>query len=411
MQNLLIIGYTWPEPKTTGAGVRMMQLVDLFLNTDFKITFASAAEKSVYSEDLTSLGIRECNIKLNDASFDEFLKKLKPTIVLFDRFYTEEQFGWRVAEVCPNALRILDTEDLHFLRYSRELSLKNNQESNFLESDIAKRELASIYRCDLSLIISEVEMELLKNKFKIDAAILHYFPFLFDKESFSALNPPSFEERSHFVFIGNYKHKPNADAVLELKNTIWPLISKQLPEAEMHCYGAYESQQIKQLHNPKERFFISGWAKDVKIAIGNSRVMLAPLRFGAGLKRKLLEAMQLGTPSVTTKIGSEGVSDGILWNGFVEENPIDFANKAVWIYSNKSCWQESQAKGFEIIKTNFESSSFKSELLEKIQFIQKRLTKHRNSNFVGSVLMHHSLQSTKYMSKWIEDKNKFKNLL
>ncbi|MEX0995799.1 MAG: glycosyltransferase family 4 protein [Flavobacteriaceae bacterium] len=408
MQKLLIIGYTWPEPKTTGAGVRMMQLIDLFLKNDFQITFASAAEKSNYSVDFKPLGIQEKPIKLNDSSFDEFLKSLSPDIVLFDRFYTEEQFGWRVAEVCPGAIRIIDTEDLHFLRNARQHSLKNQNELNFLDSDIAKRELASIYRCDLSLIISEVEMKLLQNEFKIDTSLLHYIPFLFNKQAVSAKGLPTYEKRKNFIFIGNYKHAPNVDAVLELKKTIWPLISKQLPEAEMHCYGAYADQQISQLHNSKERFFISGWAEDAENVIGNSRVMLAPIRFGAGLKRKLLEAMQYGTPSVTTKIGSEGISSGILWNGFIEEESTNFANKAVQLYSDKSSWQEAQKNGFEILNTKFESSSFESGFLEKIRFIQKRLTKHRNSNFVGSVLMHHSLQSTKYLSKWIEEKNKTK---
>ncbi len=409
MKKLLIIGYTWPEPKTTGAGVRMMQLIDFFLKNGFEITFVSTAEKTKYSEDLITFGIQEKNIKLNDSTFDEYLKTLNPDIVLFDRFYTEEQFGWRVAEVCPRAMRILDTEDLHFLRNARQHSLKNQEELNFLESDITKRELASIYRCDLSLIISEIEMDLLQNSFNIDNSILQYLPFLFNKRDFSAKSLPTFEERNHFIFIGNYKHAPNVDAVLELKNTIWPLISKQLPEAEMHCYGAYAAQKIKQLHNSKERFFISGWTDDVTVAIGNARVMVAPLRFGAGLKRKLIEAMQYGTPSVTTKIGCEGISNGILWNGFIEENPIEFADKAVLLYSIKNCWQEAQKKGFEIINTKFESSIFESEILEKIKYILKNIIKHRNTNFVGSLLMHHTLQGTKYMSKWIEEKNKPKN--
>src|SRR5690606_12128233 len=105
------------------------------------------------------------NILLNNSSFDEFIKELKPEIVLFDRYITEEQFGWRVSENCPNTLKILDTEDLHFLRKAREEAVKAGKpisDAN-LFSETAKRELASILRCDLSLIISEYEMELLQN--------------------------------------------------------------------------------------------------------------------------------------------------------------------------------------------------------------------------------------------------------
>lgn len=404
MQKLLIIGYTWPEPKTTGAGVRMMQLISFFLKNDFQITVASTAEKSSYSENLVLLGIQEQSLLLNDSTFNDFVKKLQPDFVLFDRFYTEEQFGWRVAEVCPNAMRILDTEDLHFLRKSREQTIKLDKNVPLIFSEVAKREMASIYRCDLSLIISEVEMKLLQNKFNVDALLLHYLPFLNQNKTISK-ETPTFEDRKHFIFIGNYKHQPNVDSVLELKNKIWPLISKMIPDAELHCFGAYASKQIEQLHKPDERFFVKGWVDDLQTTIENARVMLAPLRFGAGLKRKLIEAMQFGTPSLTTQIGSEGISDEKKWNGFILDDTIDFSEKAVQLYTNKSLWQKSQQKGFEILQ-NFNSLNFEGEFLEKIFSIKNNLESHRNSNFTGALLMYHTFQSTKYMSKWIEEKNK-----
>jgi spore coat polysaccharide biosynthesis predicted glycosyltransferase SpsG len=148
---LLIIGHTFPEPKTTAAGSRMMQLIDLFREENFQITFASTAAISERTANLEVHHISVKNILLNDASFDEFIKQLNPEIVIFDRYITEEQFGWRVSENCPNSLKILDTEDLHFLRKAREEAVKNNK--NFSEanlfSETAKRELASILRCDV----------------------------------------------------------------------------------------------------------------------------------------------------------------------------------------------------------------------------------------------------------------------
>lgn len=404
MQKLLIIGYTWPEPKTTGAGVRMMQLIDFFLKNDFQITFASAAEKSNYSEDLKPLGIQEKSIKLNDSTFDEFLKSLKPTLVLFDRFYTEEQFGWRVAEVCPDAMRILDTEDLHFLRRAREEALKKSKEVNLLLSEIAKREVASMFRCDLSLIISEAEIKIVTEQFKVDISLLVYLPFL--PESIEPELLPGFQDRNHFIFLGNYKHQPNVDAVLELKNQIWPLISQQLPEAELHCYGAYASDQIKQFHKPSERFFVDGWTEDAEAKIKNARVMLVPLRFGAGLKGKLIQSMQFGTPSVTTSTGAEGINSELPWNGFVEDDVKLFAAKAVDLYSNQEIWQQSQSNGYEILSRRFNSFNFTSGFLDKLQASFWQLKTHRQNNFIGSLLMHHTAQSSKYLSKWIEEKNK-----
>ncbi len=117
-QHILILGTVWVEPNSSAAGSRMLQLIELFQDQNYKVTFASTAQKSEKAANLTSLQVDEVAIELNSSSFDDFISNLKPTIVLFDRFMTEEQFGWRVAENCPNALRILDTEDLHFTQSS-----------------------------------------------------------------------------------------------------------------------------------------------------------------------------------------------------------------------------------------------------------------------------------------------------
>ena len=152
-QQVLIIGYVWVEPNSSAAGSRMLQLIEQFSEQDYKITFASPAQKGEKASNLNSLGIDEVSIELNNSTFDDFIKELQPTIVLFDRFMMEEQFGWRVVENCPKAIRILDTEDLHFLRKTRQNQYKKGEEFTIealLKSDDAKREIAAILRCDLS---------------------------------------------------------------------------------------------------------------------------------------------------------------------------------------------------------------------------------------------------------------------
>ena len=166
-KSLLIIGFVWPEPKSSAAGNRMMQLIALFQGNGYEITFASTAQNLEFSEDVSALGITTKTIELNSATFDDFIKELHPEIVLFDRFMVEEQFGWRVSESCPNVLKILNTEDLHCLRNARQLAVKENRDFHLddLFSDMAKREIASILRCDVSLMVSQFEIELLKNHF------------------------------------------------------------------------------------------------------------------------------------------------------------------------------------------------------------------------------------------------------
>jgi glycosyltransferase involved in cell wall biosynthesis len=409
-QQVLIIGSIWVEPNSSAAGKRMLQLITLFLERGHIITFVSAAQKSAKAFDLTSLGIQEFPIELNNGSFDNFIKKLQPQIVLFDRFIMEEQFGWRVAEHCPEAIRILDTEDLHCLRKTREICLKKNIPFSYeelLKQDISKREIAAILRCDLSLIISPFEIEILKNTFKVAESILMYLPFLFDKiDVYQQQKWNPFEKREHFVFIGNFMHKPNIDAVLSLKNEIWSTIKKQLPKAEIHIYGAYLNQQIAELHNKKEGFIIKGFVENANEVVGNAKVVLAPLNFGAGIKGKLTEAMLCGTPSITTSIGAEGMHDTLPWNGFIEDDFSDFALKATELYIHKSLWEQAQLNGVAIINCIYNKEKNGKLLFNIIHQIQQNLERHRASNFLGRVLEYKILQASKYMSKWIEQKNR-----
>ncbi|MFB0910489.1 MAG: glycosyltransferase, partial [Flavobacterium sp.] len=252
-KKILIIGSVWPEPDSSAAGTRMLQLISLFREEGFLVTFASPAMDSDFMIDLTLVGVVKKSIALNCSSFDAFVKELNPSVVLFDRFMMEEQFGWRVSENCPDAIRLLDTEDLHCLRVARHNAFKEKrcfEEENILKEEVAKREIASILRCDLSLMISEYEIELLTNRFKLDSSLLFYLPFLVEPiSSIDLVKLPSFEERNNFIFIGNFLHEPNWNAVQYLKETIWPLIKMQIPQAVLNVYGAYPSQKVVQLNN------------------------------------------------------------------------------------------------------------------------------------------------------------------
>lgn len=410
IKKLLIIGFVWPEPNSSAAGGRMMQLISIFKQNGFEITFASPALDSDFMVDLSESGVKKVSIELNNSSFDDFIIELNPDVVLFDRFMIEEQFGWRVSENCPKAIRLLDTEDLHCLRTARQKAFKENRVfelHDLLSEEVAKREIASILRCDLSFIISEFEMKILKDVFKIDSDLLYYLPFLvYEMSELDLLKLPLFEERKNFVFIGNFLHEPNWNTVQYLKETIWPLIKKQFPEAVLEVYGAYPSQKVLQLHQPKNGFFIMGRAADANEIVKKARVVLAPIRFGAGLKGKLLEAMQCGTPSLTTTIGSEAMHANLSWNGFVTDDTELFAKKAVELYHDENLWKQAQKNGVAIVNECYQLSKYSTALIAAINSLLNDSESHRLQNFMGSLLQHHTLKSTKYMAKWIEAKNK-----
>ncbi len=411
-KRLLIVGLVWPEPTSSAAGTRMIQLVHLFLAAGYEVTFSSAAAKSEYSYDFSTTSVKEQPIVLNDESFNRFVKELNPTVVMFDRFMMEEQYGWRVQQECPNALRILDTEDLHFLRKARAEAYKKQIDfsSDLLYTEEAKREIAAILRCDLSLIISEVEMKILEQQFKVDASLLHYLPFLEEPITEEIIKKwISFDNRSDFIFIGNFLHEPNWRTVLALKNDIWPQLSKLLPTVNLNIYGAYPSQKVLQLDNKQERFFVKGRAENAKAALAYHKILLAPTNIGAGIKGKFIDAMWAGTPSITTSIGAEAMVGNLDWPGVIADEIDAFVSAAVSLYNESETWTIAQQKGIKVINTRYREDLFNSDFMTRISHLQEDLIQHRQNNFIGQILNRGLHQSTKYLSLWIEEKNRSSN--
>ena len=124
MLNVAVIGYVWPEPNSSAAGQNMLSLITRCLDANFNVTFLTAATDSEHKADLEALGVQAHSVALNCSSFNTLIAQLTPDVVIFDRYMTEEQFSWRVKESCPEALRILNTEDLHSLRQARHDAVK-----------------------------------------------------------------------------------------------------------------------------------------------------------------------------------------------------------------------------------------------------------------------------------------------
>ena len=151
---------------------------------------------------------------------------------------------------------------------------------------------------------------------------------------------------------------------------------------------------------------MKGWADDALVVMQQARACLAPLRFGAGIKGKLMDAMRSGTPSVTTAIGAEAMTNSLMWGGSIENNAQDIAAAAIKLYSNESLWESCQKQGKDILQNYFGCADHSQLLIERLKSLQEHLEHERQQNFIGAMLRHHSLKSTQYMSQWIEAKNR-----
>ncbi|MBK1878083.1 glycosyltransferase family 4 protein [Pelagicoccus mobilis] len=400
---VLIVGKIWPEPTSSAAGTRTHDLIRALVSRNWELHFACSAQTSPYSSQLSELfPVQTHEIELNSSSFDLWVQALGPDIVIFDRYMTEEQFGWRVAQSCPNALRVIDTSDLHCLREARHQSLKTGQPIN-LQNETALREIAAILRSDLSLIISETEMEILSKHFHVPQNSIAYWPFALPRPQ---QDSPTFSEREHFVMIGSFLHEPNWDAVRFCNEAIWPKIREKLPEAQLHVYGSYPPPKAQQLHNESKGFHVLGRAKNAIETLSRYRLNLAPLRFGAGLKGKIVDAFLAGTPSIATPIAVEGMGNNTDWSSQVSDDPLQFANEASRLYQDQIAWSQAQANGYQIAETRFAESEWLPRLPEILEKAQANREENRKRNFVGQLLNHHHHRSTEFMSRWIEAKNR-----
>lgn len=409
MNRVLIIGNNWPEPSSTAAGTRMMQIIKILQEDDnFHIHFCCAAPFNEYSTNLVNDQIVTHFIELNNSSFDQLLEDLQPDLVIYDRFYIEEQYGWRVNQACPEAKTILDTEDLHFLRKARQRAVKDQvvMNASYYNHPDAYREIASILRCDLSLIISSYEMDLLVNEFQIPADRLFYLPILVDTTQ-NITSRSSFDQTQDFISIGNFMHAPNEDAVWQLKKYIWPELRKQLPKARLHIYGSYCKEKHYNWHNEKEGFLVHGRADLVSQAFYRKRILLAPLRYGAGLKGKIFDAIQYGVPVVTTAIGAEGIFNNLTSKYFIAQDNSDFIEKAVQLYSDPSLWEQSRREETTVLRERFNYSAFAKAFIQHIHSLNENKSTNENA-FSEKLLNYHSYQHLKFKSKWIEEKEKHK---
>lgn len=424
---VLFIGFVWPEPKSSAAGQNILSYMYALRDDGNEVFFCSAAEKTEQSQNLENDAIPSFPIVLNCSSFDSQVTELAPDIVIFDRFLCYEQFAWRVKKSCPEALLVLDAEDLHFLRKARQQAAKvlsnrfvsspsilANEQRSLLLNELTKRELACIYQADLTVVLSDFEQELLTDIMHVPKNQIAHCPFIINSENASLTNLPKFQEREDFVFIGNFRHAPNYHSAKILRENIWPFIVKHFKKlgitVKCHVYGAYLSPKAKQLENAAIGFHVHGFAENQFDVIKNARVMLAPIQFGAGVKGKFLDAMLCGTPSITSPIGAEGISKQA-WGGFIVDDFEAFISSAIELYSNEKAWTKAVKNGEKIIQMDYAPALISRKFIDIIQNGYTNRMQNRSLNILQQVMSHHQFQTSQYMSQWIEAKTQLSKLL
>lgn len=404
MKSVVLSALVWPEPESSAAGVKAQQLLDFFVSQGVRVSVHSGAKPGPYSERLEKQGIAVFSCEANDSRFDEWIRGVQPDLVVFDRFMMEEQFSWRVRQNCPGALRVIDNVDFHALRRYREFLHKENKQfaiNEFVEQEDTLRELASYLRSDLTLVISKYEYQLLRDDVRFPENKLFYLPLCASPQKKNG-----FQSRTGFSFIGNQRHAPNEDALKFLLDEVWPMLSGRIPGARLKIAGSYPIKAVEERARKFKNIEWIGPVPDAVSFLSETRVQLAPLRFGAGLKGKVLDSFSAGTPVVTTSIGAEGVER------FPHESMVSDAgemiSQATEIYEDETLWTSIQGKGFSVLENEFSAEHWFPQFAQALRFVSKRKDELRKRDWQQNLLWREQNRSTEYFSRWLELKNKMK---
>jgi len=386
-RKLLIIAHLWPESNTTAAGQHLLTLIQSFKNAKYQVHLGCTLDKTPLGDSLSEYDIQVHRIALNCNSFDELLVDLRPEVVLFDRFISEEQFGWRVYKNLPQCLTLLNTEDLHSLRLSR----SKGKEEEWETTDTFKREIASFYRVDKVLIISREEINKLTALLPSIGSKLIYAPLIIHRrEITNHINRKSWS----FVFFGSGKH-PGNKATLQRIIEMWPNILKIQPESSLFIFGAYYPESLINKANKLKQVSFLGWVEDLDTILHNYQFLLSPTPFGAGLKGKVLQSINNGVICLCSSIASEG---------------IDIESRSQWMHLNSEREYLNAIENTLINCGILENErSIQSELLHHFTDFSNDswiadLTVESNSNaseILKQVMRHSTINSTENLGKYL----------
>lgn len=308
-----------------------------------------------YTRALQRIGV-ECLYLPWVASFEDALQMYGEdiNIVIMSRAYIANKLLPLVEKHAPNAKIIYDTVDLHFLREMREAELVNSKRLKRKAEKTKNIELKLIRSVDATLFRSEYEIELV-NKLVPNSCTVH-MPIVRDIPGRGNL---SWEERKDIVFIGGFSHPPNEDAVYHFIESIWPILNKLGYIDNFLIVGSNMPNAIKKIS--RERVIVKGYVDSLEELFGRCRLSLAPLRYGAGVKGKVISSLSYGVPCVASSVATEGT--GFI-NGkhlLVEDDPYLFAEAVMRLYYDHSLWQLLSEKGLEYCYNNFSFDTSKSK--------------------------------------------------
>ena len=333
-RSILVVDEELPIHPADGGAVRMARLLEVLAAQGCAVT--AAAPGAVATADHRRLGI-----DVIGGPLDEHLRDHgeRYDTVILSRPATAATWMPAVRRHAPHALLIYDTLDLHFVREFRHAKLTSSASRLAHALDRKRQELALVRSADRTLVVSEAERATLAGE--CPDADVHVVSNIHPV----AANPPPFEARNGVVFVGAFGHSPNIDAAAWLRDEVWPLVRAARPLA-LTIVGRRPPAGLD-----GDGIAVAASVADVAPYIDAARLSIAPLRFGAGVKGKVLESMGRGTPVVGTAVAFEGIP----WSAAPQPgaDAAALAQAVLDLHDDRARWERLAAEGQRIVTESF----------------------------------------------------------
>jgi GT2 family glycosyltransferase/glycosyltransferase involved in cell wall biosynthesis len=332
--NVVVIDHQVPMSNRDAGSVRMVGMLRALQALGFGVTFLpdNFVPTQPYTRELQRMGVE---VLYGTPDMHGELKLRGPTLTaaILSRPTVSARWLPLMRELAPAATIIYDTVDLHWIRESRAIAVNGSASVSIAKvTALRELELAMVRAADATLAVTDVERRTLEAE--VPGANIRVVPMLHDVPE----TAPPVEGRDGIVFLGSFAHPPNADGARQLVEIIMPEVWRSLPELQVTIVGADPPPEVLALQQP--RVTVTGWVEDVESLLHRSRLMVAPLRVGAGMKGKVTQSLALGLPVVTTAVGAEGLEIGADSGLLVADDPGELAARVVEGCQDDARWEQ-----------------------------------------------------------------------
>ncbi|MGK7932474.1 MAG: glycosyltransferase [Microcystaceae cyanobacterium] len=348
---LLWIDATMITPDQDAGSVYVLNHFKVMKECGWGITFMpeNFFYDDCYTQKLQKMGI-ECIFPPYWQSVEDYLKHhgAEFDVIVLCRAYTAVNNIDLVRMYAPQAKIIFSTIDLHFLRQTRKVDVLGNLEKTRLieeASNTFKNEISVMSRSDLTILVSKQEEILIQSL--LPSAQVAVIPLIQEIPDCQV----EIEQRKDIGFIGGFRHPPNVDAVHFFASSVLPLILEEIPDCRFVVAGSHIPDEIANLAS--EHIIIKGFVPNIKDFFDSIRISVAPLRFGAGMKGKVVSSLSYGVPVVATSIATEGMDIVHQQDGMICDQPEAMAQAIIDCYTSPTTWNRLSINGLKLAQTNF----------------------------------------------------------